>query len=290
MLAGAPLVSVSSVLKSMLRPALIPEPGNCFVGADWSAIEGRVHPWLSNSAAGERKLDIFRAGRDPYINNASVLFGIPYDKVTLEQRFVGKVQELALGFLGAAGAFGKFYPGQDAGFVARAVKAWRTVNPWAMAHGQALEGAYLRAMRNPGKEFKAGRVVYMFDGEHLWYILPSGRILRYPYARLEPDGVSYLKAAWKPAADAEEWPRARLWMGLACENCTQATANDLLRFSLRQIDGVVLHVHDEIVVECPIAKAEETAQHIRSVMTTPPPWAEGLPLAVEVKIMSRYGK
>jgi hypothetical protein len=82
----------------------------------------------------------------------------------------------------------------------------------------------------------------MFDGQHLWYALPSGRVLCYPFAKLEPDGVTYAKAAWKPAADAKEWPRARLWKGLACENITQATANDLLRHSLRQLDDVVLHV------------------------------------------------
>jgi len=29
---------------------------------------------------------------------------------------------------------------------------------------------------------------------------------------------------------------------------------------------------------------------LERVMTTPPAWAEGLPLAVEAKIMARYGK
>jgi hypothetical protein len=78
-----------------------------------------------------------------------------------------------------------------------------------MKHGQDLESAYTRAMRNKGREFPAGRVVYMYDGQHLWYALPSGRVLCYPFAKLEAEGVSYLKAAWKPAADATEWPRAR---------------------------------------------------------------------------------
>jgi DNA polymerase len=128
----------------------------------------------------------------------------------------------------------------------------------------------------------------MFDGQHLWYALPSGRVLCYPFAKLEPDGVTYAKAAWKPAADAKEWPRARLWKGLACENITQATANDLLRHSLRQLDDVVLHVHDEIVLETD--RPDEMAVRLKEVMCTPPVWAEGLPLDAEVAIMSRYGK
>jgi DNA polymerase len=128
----------------------------------------------------------------------------------------------------------------------------------------------------------------MYDGQHLWYALPSGRVLCYPFAKLEADGVTYAKAAWKPAADAKEWPRARLWKGLACENITQAVANDLLRHSLRQLDNVVLHVHDEIVVETD--RPEEVTIEMERVMCTPPDWATGIPLGVEIHSMQRYGK
>ena len=38
---------VTDVLKGMLRPALVPATGRVFAVADWSAIEGRVNPWLS---------------------------------------------------------------------------------------------------------------------------------------------------------------------------------------------------------------------------------------------------
>jgi hypothetical protein len=196
------------------------------------------------------------------------------------------------GFAGGVGAFaamGRAYgihlPESDA---KRMVYAWRRANPWSVPYWQALEEAYTRSMRNKGYEFSAGRVTYMFDGQHLWYALPSGRVLCYPYARLDNDGVSYAKASWKPAADAKEWPRARLWKGLACENITQAVANDLLRHALRQLDDVVLHVHDEIVIESD--RAEETATRLKEVMCSPPAWAEGLPLDAEVAIMSRYGK
>jgi DNA polymerase len=113
-------------------------------------------------------------------------------------------------------------------------------------------------------------------------------VLCYPFAKLDADGVTYAKAAWKPAADAKEWPRARLWKGLACENITQATANDLLRHTLRQLDDVVLHVHDEVVIETD--RPEEMAVRLKEVMCTPPEWAKGLPLDAEVAIMSRYGK
>ena len=291
---------VIEVLKGMLRPSMVPAPGKVFVVADWSAIEGRVNPWLSNCPWGEEKLELYRAKKDPYIVNAAALFGLPYgeikadydEKGTSDMRQTGKVQELALGFLGGVGAFDKFSKGMGLteAFKQKAVKSWRRVNPWAMHHGQELERAYLRAMRNKGHAFAAGRVTYLFDGQHLWYALPSGRVLCYPYARLEEDGVSYMKASWKPKVDAKEWPRGRLWRGLAIENATQATANDLLRHALRQVDMCVLHIHDEIVLEVPEANAQQAGEHLARVMTTPPAWAEGLPLAVEWKVMRRYGK
>jgi len=283
---------VTDVLKGMLRPALIPAKGKSLVVADWSSIEARATPWLSNCPAGERKLAIFAQGEDVYKVNAAATFGVAVDQVTGEQRQIGKVQELACGFAGGIGAFaamGRVYgvhlPESDA---KRMVDAWRRANPWSVPYWQNLEEAYTRAMRNKGHEFSVGRVTYMFDGQHLWYALPSGRVLCYPFAKLETDGVTYAKAAWKPAADAKEWPRARLWKGLACENITQATANDLLRYALRQLDDVVLHVHDEIVLETD--RPEEMAEHLERVMCTPPNWAEGLPLGAEVAIMSRYGK
>jgi len=283
---------VTDVLKGMLRPALIPAKGKSLVVADWAAIEARATPWLSNCAAGERKLAIFAKGEDVYKVNASATFGVAVDAVDDRQRQIGKVQELACGFAGGIGAFaamGRAYgvhlPESDA---KRMVDAWRRANPWSVPYWQNLEEAYTRAMRNKGHEFSVGRVTYMYDGQHLWYALPSGRVLCYPFAKLEPDGVTYAKAAWKPAADAKEWPRARLWKGLACENITQATANDLLRYALRQLDDVVLHVHDEIVLETD--RPEEMAERLERVMCTPPNGAEGLPLSEEVAIRSRYGK
>ena len=283
---------VTDVLRGMLRPALIPAKGKSLVVADWSSIEARANPWLSNCAAGERKLAIFAQGDDVYKVNAAATFGVAVDQVTGEQRQIGKVQELACGFAGGIGAFaamGRVYgvhlPESDA---KRMVDAWRRANPWSVPYWQNLEEAYTRAMRNKGHEFSVGRVTYLFDGQHLWYALPSGRVLCYPFAKLETDGVTYAKAAWKPAADAKEWPRARLWKGLACENITQATANDLLRYALRQLDDVVLHVHDEIVLETD--RPQEMAERLERVMCTPPSWAEGLPLGAEVAIMSVYGK
>lgn len=290
---------VTDVLKGMLRPALMADKGKVLVVADWAAIEARVTPWASNSNSGAAKLGIFERGEDVYKHNAAATFRVPYADVDKDQRQIGKVQELACGFAGGVGAFnamGRIYNI----FLAesdsrRMVDGWRRANPWAPVYWDALERAYTGAMRNPGMEFSAGRVTYLYDRLHLWYALPSGRVLCYPFARFDEEGnITYAKASWKPAADAKEWPRARLWRGLACENITQAIANDLLRWTLLRLEeeglDVVLHVHDEVVLEVPEADAQSAADRLVGIMCKTPGWAYGLPLNAEVTTMTRYGK
>jgi DNA polymerase len=285
---------ITDVLRGMLRPALIPAAGHSFVVADWSAIEARVTPWASADPQGESVLDVFREGRDIYIREAAGIYRIPESQIgpESEERQIGKVAILSLGFGGSVGAFSAM--GRNYGIIMaesdsrRIVDAWRRANPWAVRYWEKLENAYRAALRNPNREFSAGRVTYLYDKQHLWYALPSGRILCYPFAKFEGDEITYVKAAWKPAADAKEWPRARLWRGLACENITQAIAHDLLRHSLRQLSNTVLHIHDEIVLESKNPEAD--AIELNEIMCAAPDWAQGLPLKAGVKIMTRYGK
>jgi DNA polymerase len=275
---------------------MMPAPGKSFVVADWSSIEARVTPWCSDCDAGNAKLELFRTGEDVYKVNASATFKKKVGDISNEERQIGKVQELACGFAGGIGAFNAM--GRAYGITLsedesqRMVDGWRRANSWATPYWSDLESTYTRAMRNPNREFSAGRVTYLFDGMHLWYALPSGRILNYPFAKMDGDGVTYAKASWKPAADAKEWPRARLWRGLACENITQAVAADILRYALRELDDlyydIVLHVHDEIVVETD--NPDQAIKDMTRIMTTAPSWAAGLPLGIDIKTMKRYGK
>jgi len=250
-------------------------------------------PWLSGR--GQDVLDVFRRGEDLYVANARQMFRT--DDVTPDLRQAAKVAVLACGFAGGKGALlamaRAYGMGTEEAEAQRLVDLWRRANPWAPAMWQAAEGAYMRAMRNPGHEFTANRCTYLYDRTHLWYALPSGRVLCYPFARFDEDGsISYAKAAWKPAADAKEWPRARLWTGVAVENITQAAAHDVLRLALRRLEAegieAVAHTHDEILVECDEADAERVSARVREIMCDPPVWASDLPLAVDGAVSKRY--
>ena len=129
---------VTDVLKGMLRPALIPAPGKQFLVADWSAVEARVTAWASADPQADEVLQVFRDGRDIYKREAAGIYRVPEASVDSEQRQIGKVAILSLGFGGSIGAFSAM--GRNYGVIMaesdsrRIVDAWRRANAWAVRY------------------------------------------------------------------------------------------------------------------------------------------------------------
>jgi DNA polymerase bacteriophage-type len=289
-------------LKSMLRPAIFPGAGRRIVRCDWNAIEARALPWLTARASAVIYLDAFRdRARDLYLEQGAAV-GLPGN------RQAGKVVVLALGYGGgvrALEAMCKAY-GVTIENKQAVVDAWRRVNRWAKEWWDELYRCACQALATPvpGMWFPAGRVgLQALDWgrdpagkqrKTLKMMLPSGRSLTYPLAELDAEGLRYLKASWKPKADATEWPRARAWPGLLAENATQGVCADLLREALvAAVEGglpVIGHVHDELVAECATGDALGVANRLKAIMLRAPEWGGGLPLDVEVDISPRYRK
>ena len=53
---------------------------------------------------------------------------------------------------------------------------------------------------------------------------------------------------------------------------------------------VVMHVHDEVVVEVPDEDVDTATKDIERIMTTPPAWLDGLPLTAETITSKHYTK
>ena len=88
------------------------------------------------------------------------------------------------------------------------------------------------------------------------------------------------------------WQRHDLYGGLLTANATQAVARDILAEAMLRVDAagyaIVLHVHDEIVVEVPEGK--DKLAELLAIMSKPPTWAEGLPIEAEGWTGRRYQK
>lgn len=93
---------VMGILPSCIRSFFRAAPGKQFAVADFSAIEARVLAWLAGQ---EDVVKVFRKGEDIYKVAAASIFGCAPSEVTDDQRQVGKVAVLALGYGGGVGAF-----------------------------------------------------------------------------------------------------------------------------------------------------------------------------------------
>jgi DNA polymerase bacteriophage-type len=296
-----------------IRPAFIAKGNRTLVKADYKQIEARVLPWLSKSAGGDRLLESFRqSDRDPsapdlYRVTAAGMAGITPWEVSKEGRQTGKVAVLACGFGGGRNALHSMAANYRMHFsdleAQNIVNAWRAANPWAPTfwgrHNKdasyGLFGAAKTAIANPGAPVAAGRVTFVFVPARrngmLICILPSGRPLIYPSCRMRDyDITDKVTGKVLETRHGLTFRRARgviaLYGGRFAENITQAAAADLLREAIVRLveQGlmVVSHSHDEIVVECDRSDVARVKAAMREAMVFDRPWAEGLPLAVDM--------
>lgn len=291
---GPPTAAISDCLRSFITSA----PGKVLLVVDFAAIEARVLAWLAGQ---ESVLEVFRTHGKIYEAQAADIYKVEFEKVTKDQRQIGKVAILALGYQGGVGAFQSMaanYGVKVSDKRADEIKiAWRNANPKTVQYWWDLDNAAVQAVLNPGVNFKAGhegrQVTYRVSGSFLMCRLPSGRILYYPYPKVElnkfgRESVTYM------AEDAytKKWTRQSFYGGLAAENITQAVSRDLLAEALIRLERkyyeVVMHCHDEIV--CEVDEEFGTLKNMINIVCELPTWGQGLPLAAEGFKEVRYRK
>ena len=296
-----------------IRPAFIARGNRTLIKADYSQIEARVLPWLSNSDGGRKLLkDFQRSDVDPkfpdlYRRTAGPMTGQDPSLISSADRQRGKVAVLACGFGGGRNALHSMAANYRLSFTDEEaqsiVDAWRAANPWAPTFwgrhtkddSYGLFGAARRAIQSPLTQVAVGRVSFVYipsrrDGT-LLCILPSGRPLMYPSCRMRDYDI--VDKVTKKVLDTRHgltFRRARgiiaLYGGRFAENVTQAAAADLLREAIVRLveQGycVVSHSHDEIMVECDRADIAQTRAAMEEAMMFDRDWTKGLPLAVDV--------
>lgn len=187
---------------------------------------------------------------------------------------------------------------EDAFAACDAIKrAWREAHPATSTWWPMLEQAFKDAIDYPGRRFDArsvsiARPVSKSGKASQWVtiLLPSGRRLCYPSARIDADGtLSYMGIN----QFSRKWGRLKTYSGKLAENCIQAMARDCLASTLPAIEAegyqIVLSVHDELICEVPDSD-EFSSDRLAALMSTVPAWATGLPLAAAGFETYRYKK
>ena len=86
----------------------------------------------------------------------------------------------------------------------------------------------------------------------------------------------------------------KLWGGIITENASQALARDVFCDTMLRLDklgfNTILHVHDEVIIECGENEAEDVLRKTVEVMSTPPDWIPDIPLDAEGEILTHYKK
>ena len=121
--------------------------------------------------------------------------------------------------------------------------------------------------------------------------LPSGRWLSYVKPRIGINSFGNESVSYEGIGATKKWERIFSYGPKFVENIVQAVSRDLLCFALQRVHDegfrIVMHVHDEIVIEAP---NDVTVEYISDLMSESPPWAETLELRADGFDTSFYKK
>lgn len=281
-----------------LRNSLEAPPGYVVMVADQSGIELRVNHFLwqvpSSMAmyeASPDKADLYRAFAAKY-------YGKPEDAVEKPERQFGKVCQLGLGFGSGAKTFRRV--ARNMGGIRLSLdEAQSAVDTWRAEYSEIKEGwkacAHGILAIADGRETQVdpwGLVHTSPEG----FVLPSGRLIRYPGLREEEDGE------WPDGRPKTSWfyglakgTKARITGPKADENIVQALARDSIfevAIEFFKLTGLrpALRVHDELIYVVPEKDAPQLLDLLQSLLRTPPKWWPQLVVWSEGSFAKSYGE
>jgi DNA polymerase len=276
-----------------LRKSILAPFGHVLVVIDSAQIEARLNLWM---AGDEDKLQIFRnydagTGPDLYRVMASQIYNKRIEDVTKDERQLGKVCVLALGY------------GMGADKL-RATLATDPVNPIKLSMEQACRivdiyrefNVHIVKLWRELEEL-AG---HMYAGDHWPY-----KAVVFEKHRIDlPSGLS-LHYTGMTAAQSEMTKRfyniqykslkgqVQLYGGILCENIVQALARCVIAEQMLEISKryrIATMTHDEVVFIAPEAEGQAALDFGLKIMRTPPKWAPDLPLNAEGDYARHYCK
>jgi DNA polymerase I len=234
-----------------VRNGFVAAPGCLLLSVDYSQIELRI---VAHAAQDETMLSAFRAGQDIHATTAAAIYGVPLAQVSKAQRRHAKA--INFGLIYGMSAFGLSRTTDlTLGEAEQFVKAYFQQFPGVKSY---LDEVRRLAARQGFVETLLGRRRYFPN-----LVNPTNQALR---AREEREAIN--APIQGTAADIMKLAMIRMPEALR-------QANSQAR--------LLLQVHDELVLEVPVAELRETASLVRGVM------GAAYPLSIPLETEARSG-
>jgi len=272
--------------KKALKNSVMAPKDHVVINCDSSQIEARVLAWLAGQTD---VVEQFAKGDDVYSVFASKIYKQPISKANPVERFVGKTCILGLGYGTGAKKLQHTLKTQPPGADLAEEECKRIVDLYRKENDKITEfwRDSDRALDDMMGWSRDRRPYYL--GKHkvlevgpAGIKLPNGLYIHYPNLRQEDGKATYDSRKGK----------VTIWGGAVVENVVQALARIIVgeqMLSIRDHYRPVLTVHDAAVIVAPKSEQDEALAFITKVMSTPPDWAIGLPVACEAKCGESYG-
>ncbi len=131
--------------------------------------------------------------------------------------------------------------------------------------------------------FKATTGQYERGEKYMLKLEIAKRFVEASVAAYDGDPFDKWSLSYESLGENRQWQREYTYGGKLVENITQAVARDCLAVAMTRVNeagyDIILHVHDEIVMEVPDDFG--SLEHVVQIMSAPIPWARGLPLAAD---------
>ena len=226
-------IPVRTELGSEIRKMFVPRSGWVFVDADYSQIELRV---LAHIADDDAMCEAFRSGADFHTVTASQVFGVPVEDVTPLMRRSAKAVN-----------FGIVYG----------------ISKWSLSEDLGVSVQEADAYISSYLERFSGVRAYMHD------IVASAKAQGYVT-------TLYGRRRYLPELKNSNFNIRSMGERIALNTPIQGTAADIIKIAMLRVSAalrraelearLVLQVHDELIVECPAAEAEQVRALVRQEM------------------------
>lgn len=265
---------------SKLKKAIIAPMGYSIVGADLSNVELRV----GLAFAGQNdKLKMLGDGLDLYKNFAANAFGVQYEEVDDDARFVGKTASLSLIYGTGAKklrAQCKMLSGKDIGegFAQRVVEVYRKDYSSVRAAWYDAGKALYAIINNEKEKIGLGELVLEVHGEK-GIKLPSGLFMTYPGLKITEDEQGRKQYVYSTRKGPVHIHPAKCY-----QNIIQALARCVMGEAMVRVNKkypVGLTIHDALYCVVRAEEAEQARVDIITELRKAPTWLPNMPLDAE---------